>query len=61
MNSLNDICNKKTLEDIFGKFKIDGVINFAAESHVDNSILNPEIFLKQILWVFYFLSVCFKY
>ena len=41
-----DICNYELLNDIFLEFNIDGVINFAAESHVDNSILNPNIFLE---------------
>ena len=37
--------------------KVDGVINFAAESHVDNSILNLN-FTKQILTGFFLLEVC---
>lgn len=41
-----DICNRELLQDIFSKFNIDVVINFAAESHVDRSIEDPEIFLK---------------
>ena len=41
-----DICDKKLVVQIFKDFKIDGVINFAAESHVDNSISNPDIFVK---------------
>lgn len=40
-----DICDRKLLEDIFSK-PIQTVVNFAAESHVDRSILDPEIFLK---------------
>ena len=34
------------MKNIFLNYKIDGVINFAAESHVDNSISGPEIFIK---------------
>lgn len=41
-----DICDRKLLENIFREFDIDTVINFAAESHVDRSIEEPEIFLK---------------
>ena len=38
-----DICDKVLLNKIFNEYDVDGVINFAAESHVDNSILNPTI------------------
>lgn len=41
-----DICDKFLVSNIFEEFKIDGVINFAAESHVDNSINGPEPFVK---------------
>ena len=41
-----DICDPKTVEKIISGFKIDSIINFAAESHVDRSILGPEIFTK---------------
>lgn len=41
-----DICSKKNIETIFKKEKPDIVINFAAESHVDRSIKNPQLFLK---------------
>ncbi|MCY6370538.1 dTDP-glucose 4,6-dehydratase [Clostridium ganghwense] len=41
-----DICNKDLVKDIFNKYDIDYVVNFAAESHVDRSINNPEIFVK---------------
>jgi dTDP-glucose 4,6-dehydratase len=40
-----DIKNKDFLEDIFNKEKPDAVIHFAAESHVDRSILNASPFL----------------
>ena len=56
-----DICDTKLLERIFNKYKIDSVINFAAESHVDNSIINPEIFIRtNVLGVFSLLNVCYK-
>ncbi|MFZ5987219.1 MAG: dTDP-glucose 4,6-dehydratase, partial [Bacillota bacterium] len=41
-----DICDKGLVESIFKKNDIDYVVNFAAESHVDRSILDPEIFIK---------------
>lgn len=41
-----DICNSGLVNEIFEKFDINAVINFAAESHVDRSIEDPEIFLK---------------
>lgn len=41
-----DICDRELLNDIFSKHRIDAVVNFAAESHVDRSIEQPEIFLK---------------
>lgn len=41
-----DICDKELLKDIFKKNNIDYVVNFAAESHVDRSITDPEIFVK---------------
>lgn len=40
-----DIRDRATLESIFREYKIDTVINFAAESHVDRSIDDPEVFL----------------
>lgn len=43
----SNISNQKTLVNIFNKYKINHVINFAAETHVDNSISNPEIFVKR--------------
>lgn len=49
-NSLNysfikaDICDKKAVDRAVSE--VDCVINFAAESHVDRSILNPEIFIE---------------
>lgn len=41
-----DICNREFIEYIFKKHDINGVIHFAAESHVDNSIKNPGIFIQ---------------
>ena len=41
-----DINDRKLLEEIYSKYEIDGIINFAAESHVDRSIHDPGIFVK---------------
>ncbi len=41
-----DICNRELVEFIFNEYDIQGVIHFAAESHVDNSIKNPGIFVE---------------
>lgn len=41
-----DICDKELVNGIFDKYEIDTVVNFAAESHVDRSITNPEIFVQ---------------
>ena len=41
-----DVCDKEAIADIFAKYDIDRVVHFAAESHVDRSIKNPEIFVQ---------------
>ncbi|MCV6607035.1 MAG: dTDP-glucose 4,6-dehydratase [Campylobacterales bacterium] len=41
-----DICDRELVESLFKKYDIRGVIHFAAESHVDNSISGPEVFVK---------------
>lgn len=41
-----DITDRENIFKIFEDEKIDAVVNFAAESHVDRSIDNPEVFLK---------------
>lgn len=41
-----DICDKELVASLFEKYEFDYVINFAAESHVDRSIRNPEIFVQ---------------
>lgn len=41
-----DITDKVKMDEIFLSHEIDWVVNFAAESHVDRSIVEPEIFLK---------------
>jgi dTDP-glucose 4,6-dehydratase len=41
-----DICDRAFVESLFNKYEIDTVAHFAAESHVDRSILGPEAFIK---------------
>lgn len=57
-----NICDKTRINEIFEKEKPDMVVNFAAESHVDRSIKNPEIFLKtNIMGTFSLLEACKRY
>lgn len=41
-----DICDKETVSNVIEKYKIDTIVNFAAESHVDRSILGAAIFVQ---------------
>lgn len=41
-----DIRDLDVIKSVFKEYKIDGVIHFAAESHVDNSITDPSVFLN---------------
>ena len=41
-----DICDSEAINKIFEENDIDRVVHFAAESHVDRSIRNPEVFVK---------------
>ena len=41
-----DICDKELIRGIFANNTVDYVVNFAAESHVDRSITEPDIFVK---------------
>ena len=41
-----DICNKEEVEKVFRQYSIDAVVHFAAESHVDRSILGPFVFVQ---------------
>ncbi len=56
ISSINDV------ENVFKTYKLDYIINFAAESHVDRSIDNPNIFLNtNIMGVATLLNACIKY
>lgn len=41
-----DICDRSLVESLFDQYHFSGVIHFAAESHVDNSISGPEAFVR---------------
>ena len=41
-----NICDKEAITKIFAENEIDRVVHFAAESHVDRSIKNPEVFVQ---------------
>ncbi|QTA90164.1 dTDP-glucose 4,6-dehydratase [Desulfonema magnum] len=41
-----DICDSEAMSELFEKYKIDTVCHFAAESHVDRSIAEPDAFIK---------------
>jgi len=41
-----DICNEDAVREILGRYHIDTLIHFAAESHVDRSILGPDDFIR---------------
>lgn len=57
-----DIADRIAMEKLFNEEKFDIVVNFAAESHVDRSIENPEIFLKtNILGTSVLMDMCRKY
>lgn len=57
-----DICDRVQIESLFEKYDIRGVIHFAAESHVDNSIASPEAFIDtNIKGTFVLLDVARKH
>jgi dTDP-glucose 4,6-dehydratase len=57
-----DICDRKAIYRIFEDEKPDIVVNFAAESHVDRSITDPEIFLQtNIIGTSVMMDACRKY
>ena len=57
-----DICDREGINRLFEEEKPDIVVNFAAESHVDRSIENPEIFLQtNIIGTSTLMDACRKY
>jgi dTDP-glucose 4,6-dehydratase len=41
-----DICDMELVEEVVQEHKVDGIVNFAAETHVDRSILEPGSFIQ---------------
>lgn len=57
-----DICDRALVESIFEDYNVRGVIHFAAESHVDNSIKNPGVFIEtNVNGTFTLIDVAYKY
>lgn len=57
-----DIADRQFVMDLFAKEKFDIVVNFAAESHVDRSIENSEIFIRtNVMGTHTLLDACMKY
>lgn len=57
-----NICNREGIYKLFEEEKFDYVINFAAETHVDRSVVDPEVFLKtNILGTQVLMDACRKY
>ena len=57
-----DICDRESVYRLFECERPDAVVNFAAESHVDRSIENPEVFLQtNILGTQVLMDACRKY
>lgn len=56
-----DICDRNLIERIFHHYYINGVMHLAAESHVDNSIHHPDIFIEtNVKGTFTMLDVAYK-
>lgn len=54
-----DIGDRAFVEEVFNRFPIDWVAHFAAESHVDRSILGPEAFVRtNVLGTFHLIEAC---
>lgn len=57
-----DITDETKVFELFEKERFDVVVNFAAESHVDRSILNPNAFVKtNVFGTLTLLNACLKY
>ncbi|MEJ2587602.1 MAG: dTDP-glucose 4,6-dehydratase [Deltaproteobacteria bacterium] len=53
-----DICDREAIARIFDTYEIDGVCHFAAESHVDRSIVGPDAFIQtNIMGTFHLLEL----
>lgn len=50
-----DICDAATVEATIQRYNIDTIVNFAAETHVDRSIMNPDAFIQTSVYGTYVL------
>ena len=57
-----DICDQNLLSKVFEEYEIDVICHFAAESHVDRSIVKPDAFIQTniIFWLGYGLAKLLK-
>lgn len=57
-----DICDRNLVQSLFEKYQFNGVVHFAAESHVDNSIKIPDAFIKtNVFGTFILLDIAKNY
>lgn len=57
-----DICDRQLIERLFAQYDFNGVIHFAAESHVDNSIKSPDAFIStNVMGTFNLIDVAKNY
>jgi len=57
-----DICDRPLVEKLFETHQFRGVIHFAAESHVDNSINEPDVFIRtNVHGTFTLLDVAYRF
>ena len=57
-----DICDRDVVDDVMAQYEIDTVVHFAAESHVDRSIVGPDTFIRtNIVGTFTLLESVRKY
>ena len=57
-----DICDAQAVDAVINQHGIDTVVNFAAESHVDRSIMEPEAFIRtDVFGVYVLLEACRKF
>jgi dTDP-glucose 4,6-dehydratase len=57
-----DICDRELVDSLLRKHQVDTIVHFAAETHVDRSIVNPEPFIRtNILGTFTLLEAARKY
>lgn len=55
-----DICDREMVEQVVQEYEVDTIVNFAAESHVDRSIMDPDAFVHTNVHGTYVLLEVFK-